>query len=82
MKLIRPFLSRSDDRTQVEAYNPICGSPYKWFDTEYFRNESLFCISFHFLIDWRERSLQNAAWMKRIITDGYGTDAGQIDISL
>lgn len=82
MKVIHPFLSRSDDRTRVEAYNPICGNPYKWFDTEYFRNELLFCISFNFLIDWRNRALQNAAWIKRIITDGYSTDIKEIAKSI
>lgn len=78
MKLIHPIYSHSDDRTLLESYNQVCGDPYNWFNTEYFRNENIYCFSFNFLIDWREHTLQRVAWIKRIISEDYCTDTREI----
>ncbi|MDE6789899.1 MAG: hypothetical protein K2J47_11375, partial [Ruminococcus sp.] len=78
MKLIHPIYSHSDDRTKLEAYNPVCGDPFCWFNTEYFRNEGIYCFSFNFLIDWKEHTLQKVAWIKRVISEDYCTDVREI----
>ena len=74
MKLQKPFHANSQNRTQLSPINCICGDPYSWFDTEFFRNEDLYVATFDFFINWSNNSFQPIAWIKRLLYNEFSLD--------
>lgn len=78
MKLKIPYHSLSTNRSKLAESNPICGDPMQWFDTEYFRNESLYSTTFDFFINWSNNTFQPIAWVKRVIYSGFTIEPNEI----
>ena len=67
MIIEKTFLADSSDRAKIAKYNPLCGEPFLWFDTEFFRNEDMLVTTFDFFINWFNNTLQPIIWEKRSV---------------
>lgn len=78
-KINKPVLAKCSDRRIVPFKNRDIGSPDDWFNKENLGRIGLSGFSFDFFINWRENTISNEIWIKRVaevdgldIQDGSG----------
>jgi len=64
-----PVRARCDDRSRLAITHPSSGEPHDWLKPSILQAYDLIGISFGFFVDWRNRSIPDAVWVKRIVQE-------------
>ncbi|MFZ5989725.1 MAG: hypothetical protein ACOYWZ_21740 [Bacillota bacterium] len=67
--LRKPIYALCADRSRLSKKHPKSGEPDEWFSNHILQGMDLAGISFDFFVNWRNYSLSDEIWIKRIVRD-------------
>ncbi|RPF49472.1 hypothetical protein EDD75_0288 [Thermodesulfitimonas autotrophica] len=76
--LSKPRLAQCNDRTKRAKFHPELGEPDQWFSASFLNSRGYVGISFDFFVNWKDRSISNEIWIKRIALCDVNELNGQI----
>ncbi len=69
--LVKPYLALTTDRNKLPKSHPFSGAPEEWFINDILKQRSVFGVSFDFFVNWKNNTISNEFWVKRIVKDEY-----------
>lgn len=71
MMLVKPYLALTTDRNKLSKRHPFSGAPEEWFINAILKQRSFFGVSFDFFVNWKNNTISNEFWVKRIVKTEY-----------
>lgn len=69
--LKKPILAKCNDRDKYARKHPSSGEPEEWLCDSYLEPYGLFGLTFDFFVNWKESTIPNQLWMKRIVEESF-----------
>ena len=69
--LKKPVLAKCDNRSIEAKKHPFSGEPEEWLADNFLEAYGIIGLSFDFFVNWKEGSIPNQLWIKRIVDDSF-----------